>query len=241
MTPAEAMRKLFGLQGNPEWPSRFNLSPGQAILGVRPGNGEMIAELNSGPLNPCVMNWGLIPGWAKDPEIGRKCFNARGETVAEKPSFRAAFRRRRCLIPVSGFYEWAPARGKATGKQPFRISMTDREPFALAGLWENWQGADGSDVDTCTIVTTTASSVVRPVHHRMPVILDKSQFDIWLRGSSDRAGRLIRPYEGERELETLPVSRAVGNARNEGPELFEPLPAAEEEAPSADKPQMDLF
>ena len=224
MTPAEAMRKLFGLQGNPEWPSRFNLSPGQAILGVRPANGEMIAELNSGPLNICVMQWGLIPGWAKDPEIGRKCFNARGETVAENPSFRAAFRRRRCLIPVSGFYEWAPARGKATGKRPHRISMTDNEPFALAGLWENWTGPDGAQVLSFTVLTRDASPWAAHIHDRMPVLLTADQYDNWLDPSLTEArqvSQLVMPWGGA-PLAIEPVSHAVNRVANDGPECLAP-------------------
>ena len=124
-----------------------------------------------------MVRWGLIPSWAEDPKIGHRLINARSETVAEKPSFRAAFRRRRCLIPVDGYYEWQKT---AAGKQPFLILLPSKGPFAIAGLWESWHAPDGSTLETCTLLTTAANERLREIHDRMPVILDQESRRAWL-------------------------------------------------------------
>jgi putative SOS response-associated peptidase YedK len=162
-----------------------------------------------------------VPSWAKEPAIGSRLINARAETVAEKPAFRAAFKARRCLIPTSGFYEWQATGGKQ--KQPYLIRMRDGRPFALAGLWERWQGGDGGLVETCAILTTTANEVVRPVHERMPVIVARADFVAWLdpRTSAAELHALLRPYPAE-AMEAVPVGRYVGNPRNEGPRCLAP-------------------
>lgn len=219
--PAEAIRKLFGLEGNPDWPSRFNLAPTQAILGVRPGMGEDIGELNTGPTSICLLRWGLIPGWSKDPTIASSLINARAETIAFKPSFKSAYKRRRCLIPMSGFYEWKKMGSK---KQPYKITLADGSPFSLAAIWERWQGADGSDVDTCSLVTTIANEDVAHLHGRMPVIVGPNDYEAWMRETGRGADRFLSPYKGSVPLVTTPVSLKVNNVRNDGDDLWQPAP-----------------
>ena len=243
MSPLEAIRKLFGLSSSgagqmPNIPARYNIAPTQAVLGLRPGMGEDLDHINPGPLNLTSFRWGLIPNWSKDPAMGARMINARAETVADKPSFRAPFKRRRCLIPVDGFYEW---RTEGKGKQPYFICMEDRDPFAFAGLWEYWMGADGSEVETCTIVTTTANGKLTPIHNRMPVILDSEDFDPWLRGGVDQATRLMKPYAGYREISYFPVGKAVSNARNEGPGLIEPIELEADPRKGGEAGQFNLF
>ena len=134
------------------------------------------------PREPVLLRWGLIPSWAKDEKIGYKLINARGETVAEKPSFRAAFKRRRCLIPATGFFEWQKTTDRT--KQPYHITLADGRPFAFAGLWERWEQG-GPPVETCSIITTSATEELQPIHDRMPVILPTEAYDEWL-APSDR-------------------------------------------------------
>jgi putative SOS response-associated peptidase YedK len=232
-TPIEGIRALFGFEKIPNLPARYNIAPTQAVLAVRAEDG--------GPA--CFMaRWGLIPSWAKDPAIGAKMINARSETVREKPAFRTAFQRRRCLIPADAFYEWKTIGG---AKQPFRIAFEDGEPFAFAGLWENWQGADGSDVDSCSIVTTDANETLAPLHHRMPVLLDRAAHEVWLRGGADEAADLMRPYDGARTLSAHPVSRRLNDVRNDDAEVAEPIELkegeAEKPAKTSGKDQLSLF
>lgn len=163
--------------------------------------------------------WGLVPSWAKEPSAGGGMINARAETMHEKPSFRAAFRRRRCLIPADSFYEWRKTEQGA--KQPYRIGFADGEVFAFAGLWETWAGPDGSEIDTCTIVTTQAAPKIEIIHHRMPVILDASAFDAWLLGTESDARDVAVPYAGPRALDAVAVSTLVNNAANDGPALWD--------------------
>jgi putative SOS response-associated peptidase YedK len=167
------------------------------------------------------VRWGLIPSWAKDAKIGNKLINARGETVAEKPSFRSAFRKRRCLIPADGFYEWKKLDG---GKQPHFIHLRDEEPFAFAGLWEHWTNPDdGEVIESCTIVTTEANALMRTLHDRMPVILPPADYDRWLDpATQDVEGlkELLRPYSSE-EMTAYPISAYVNNPRHEGVKCLE--------------------
>lgn len=220
--PTDVLRLLFGLEGSPEWPSRFNIAPTQAILAVRPGAGEDIGELNTGPTSICLLRWGLIPGWSKDPSIASSLINARAETIAFKPSFRAAYQRRRCLIPVSGFYEWKKI---GAAKQPYKITMADGAPFALAGIWERWQGADGSDVDTCSIITCVANDDVAHLHGRMPVILNAPDYEPWMREAGRAASKFLRPFKGPVPLVTAPVSLKVNNVRNDGEDVWQRAPS----------------
>ncbi|RVU33806.1 SOS response-associated peptidase [Hwanghaeella grinnelliae] len=230
-TPVEGIRRLFGFSQIPNLPARFNIAPTQAVLNVRASNpgqagGAMpTSQGTDGVRDAFLARWGLIPSWAKDPAIGAKMINARAETITEKPAFRAAFRRRRCLIPADSFYEWKTIAG---AKQAFRITFDDGEPFAFAALWEDWQGADGSELETCTIVTTDAIPAIEEIHHRMPVILDQEGFETWLTGSDEAAQKLLRPYAGPRRLMSGPISNRVNNVRNDGPELWDPVPLPEE-------------
>ena len=186
----------------------FNVAPTQSVAAVVAEGGKRRLEM---------LRWGLVPSWADDPEIGSRMINARSETAPEKPSFRSAFRRRRCLIPADGFYEWKREPG---GKQPFYIRMKDERPFAFAGLWESWH--DG-EVRSCAILTTQANELVRDVHERMPVILPKEDYEAWLDPEAEREElvSLLRPYLGD-DLETFPVSRFVNSPRNNDERCVEP-------------------
>ena len=222
-TPVDGIRKLFGFDQIPNLPARYNIAPTQAVLIVRPASARadfQAARLPEpgGPRSAVLVRWGLIPSWAKEASIGSRMINARADTVAEKPSFRTPFRRRRCLIPADSFYEWKTVNGK---KQAHRISFQDQDVFAFAGLWEDWQGPDGSEVETCTIITTDAAPQISQIHHRMPVILDPQNFETWITGTPEAAQDLLQPYQGERRLVTVPISSQVNNVRNDGPELWD--------------------
>jgi putative SOS response-associated peptidase YedK len=191
--------RWLGLRG-PEWTPRFNLCPGQDLLVVRRGEA---GELELRPLR-----WGLIAWWATDPRIAFQCINARAETVATKPAFRDAFRERRCLIIVDGWYEWATETGRR--KQPHAIRMPDGAPFAFAGLWESWRPSEGADpIETCTIVTTVTCQATARLHHRMPVVLSEDRYAAWLDPYMSRREleAMLTPYEGA--LDVFPVSSLV--------------------------------
>lgn len=170
-----------------------------------------------------LMHWGLIPYWAKDADIGYKLINARGETIAEKPAFRSAFKFRRCLIPVSGFYEW-----KAEGRQkyPWYVSLKSGEPMAIAGLWETWSPKDGEVIESCSIITTGANELMAPIHDRMPVILDPDQWETWLSPNEKRADHLqpmIHPHESE-SMQAWPVTQDLNKVgRRDDAGLVEPV------------------
>lgn len=192
----------------------YNVAPTQQALTVTNGEGRR-AE---------YMRWGLIPSWAKDASIGSRMINARSETVSQKPSFRNALQRRRCLVLADGFYEWQKA-GK--GKRPMRIVLSSREPFAFAGLWESWRDPQGDTVRSCTIITTQANDLLRPIHERMPVILPRDLEEFWLDGDVTDPAALsdvLAPYPGDL-MEAYEVSTLVNRAANNGPELI--VPAAQ--------------
>ncbi len=215
MAHPEALVELFNLDQVPSLTPRYNIAPTQDVAVIRPnmeGEGRELA----------MLHWGLIPSWAKDSKMASRMINARSETVAEKPSFRRAFRSRRCLIPADGFYEWQQ---KSSGKQPYYIHMEDRQPFALAGLWERWQPQVGPPVESCTIITTDANEFLQPVHHRMPVVLPPETYDLWLdpmEQETDRLLALLRPYPSK-EMVIYPVSTLVSHAGNEGLRCIEPI------------------
>ena len=191
----------------------YNITPTQQVLTVT----------NSGERHAEYMRWGLIPFWAKDAKIGYRMINARGETVAEKPSFRTAFRRQRCLILADGFYEWQKLGGKQ--KRPMRITLKSGEPFAFAGLWETWKNPEGETVKSCTIITTSANEFLRPIHDRMPVILPPEMESFWLDKEIDDPIALtsaIAPYPDD-EMEAFEVSPLVNNTRNKVPEVMSPV------------------
>jgi len=208
----------FSLFEMPPFTPRFNIAPSQPVAVVRVGNGAAAWGREI-----VWMRWGLVPSWAKDPEIGNRLINARSETAPQKPAFRAAFRRRRCLIAADGFYEW---QGKRRPKQPFFIRRTDDRPFAFAGLWESWEGADHSGLQTCTILTTEPNELIRPIHNRMPVIVSAEHYDRWLDPAQEKTEglmELLRPYPPG-ELELYPVALHVNSPTNDDPRCIEPLP-----------------
>lgn len=217
---------------------RFNIAPTQPVLAIIP---SQTGRGNAGT----HFQWGLVPSWAKEVSIGSKMINARAETVAEKPAFRHAFRRRRCLIPASGFYEW---QARPSGpKQPFWISAADSGLLTFAGLWESWMSADGSELETCTIITTTANDALAPIHARMPVIIAAADFQTWLDVSDETAtaaaSALLRPA-ADSVTTARPVSTRVNSVRNDDASLIEPGEVSSEgrTAPAAPrKNQGDLF
>lgn len=201
----------FGLEAPLAFAPRYNIAPLSQVPIVR-------ADLSGGHRGE-LARWGLVPRWARDASIAARLINARAETLADKPAFRDAFRRRRCLIPASGFYEWKAEGGH---KQPYYVHPAQGELFAFAGLYETWSGAEGV-IETCTIVTTQANAVLRPVHARMPVIVQAENYARWLSSSAGDAGELLRPCPPE--LVALHrVSRAVNRAQEDAPQLIEPEP-----------------
>ena len=204
---------------------RYNIAPSQDIAVVTMNrNGERVLD---------GYHWGLIPSWAKDESIGNKMINARAETVGEKPSFKNALKRRRCLIPADGFYEWEKV-GKS--KVPHHIRLREGELFAFAGLWEEWQAPDGKPLRSCTIITTTPNELTEKIHNRMPVILPPDLEEAWLDSGlePEAALAMLRPYDA-RQMEEYIVDRKVGNAAYDAPDLVVPVPKEEGEE-VADKP-----
>ena len=217
----DLLAELFGLASAPELAPRFNIAPTQPVGIVRVNPFTHLREW-------ALTHWGLIPSWSKDPTIGARMINARAETADEKPSFRAAFKRRRCLIPASGFYEW---RQGEKGKQPYFIGPAGSatEVLAFGGLWETWVSPDGSELDSCTILTTEPNELMAELHNRMPLILAPEDFGEWLGAGVEDSPRqlqaihhLLRPYAVEK-MRAYPVGTYVNNARNEGRQCVEPL------------------
>ncbi len=207
--PASVVAEQFGLLDAEPLQPRYNIAPTQPVAAVRrvPGSDESGRQL-------VLLKWGLVPSWAKDPAIGNSLINARAESVADKPAFRTAFRRRRCLIVADGFYEWQRTGGK---KQPYFIRLADGRPFGFAGLWESWEGPDHSALESCTLITTGANALMEPIHHRMPVILSPDDYDRWLDPAMQKPEQLqplLRPYPSDAML-AYPVSSHVNNPRNE--------------------------
>lgn len=191
---------------------RYNMAPSQPIA-VIPNDGKN--ELT-------YYSWGLVPFWAKDPSIGNRMINARAETLDEKPSFKNAFRRRRCLVLADGFYEWKAEPGTKT-KTPMYIHLKDQRPFTFAGLWERWNPPDGSELLSCTIITTEPNQLVADLHNRMPVILPEDKYTLWLEtGEVDtkELKSILVPYPPE-EMSYYPVSTYVNNPANESPICIE--------------------
>lgn len=215
-SPPEAVRSYFGYRNAADFPPRYNIAPTQPAAIVRVGlQGER--EL-------ALVRWGLIPSWVKDPREFSTLINARSESAAGKPSFRGAMRHRRCLVPTDGFYEWT---GPVRAKRPHLVRPRSGGPMAMAGIWEHWLGADGSELETMAILTVPANTLVAAVHDRMPAILLPDAFEAWLdcrSGSSVEAARLLAPAP-EDLLEVVAVSTRVNNPRAEGPELHEPAGA----------------
>ncbi len=212
-------------------PPRYNVAPSLPVYAValtRPKEGEE----DKGPHRALgTFRWGLVPSWAKDPSIGNRMINARAEGIADKPAYRRAVARRRCLIPADAFYEWQRRTGRdgrPAGKLPYAVRRCDGQPMALAGIWEVWRDKDDPEaapVRTCAIVTTAANSLMAPIHDRMPVILEREDWAAWLDPATDMCAvqRLMKPA-ADGVLEAYPVSTQVNNVANDGPQLIEPLP-----------------
>ncbi len=213
--PDAELLTQFDLPNLPPLEPRYNIAPSQPVPVVRRAADKAAREM-------VLVRWGLIPFWAQDPGIGTRLINARAETVAEKPAFREAFRRRRCLVVADGFYEWQKQDGQ---KQPFYIRMRDGRPFAFAGLWERWRGADDTVIESCTLLTTGPNELMRPLHNRMPAILRPQDYNLWLDPEVQRPDLLqavLIPYPAQ-EMIAYPVSRWVNSPDHDDPRCIEPL------------------
>ena len=214
LSPGLDIANQFGITLAFDVAPRYNIAPTQPVLAIRNHPHTQTREAT-------FFRWGLVPSWAKDLSFGARLINARGETVAEQASFRAAFKRRRCLIPATGFYEWQRV---GSGKQPIYIHSANGRPFGLAGLWETWHDAEGGEIDTCTIITTTPNALMEPIHNRMPVILDPADYSMWLEPGErpNDSLHLIRPYPAAK-MNTYPVSPFVNSPRNESAQCIQPV------------------
>jgi putative SOS response-associated peptidase YedK len=232
----EAIRALFRYDERPNFPPRYNVAPTQPIPIVR---------LVEGKREFALVRWGLIPSWVKDPKAFSLLINARGESVIEKPAFRNAMKRRRCLIPADGFYEWKPVGER---KRPYHVRLKDGGPFAFAGLWETWTGPNGEELDTAAIVTTTANRTLAAIHERMPVILPPEAFDLWLDHANVDAMTALALIAPSREglLDVYEVSQAVNRVANDDARLTEPVapeaahsPETAEQKPASKRAKKD--
>ncbi len=209
----EAMRRLFGYPEQPNFPARYNVAPTQPIPIVRLADGKRQFAL---------VRWGLIPAWVKDPRTFSLVLQARSDSVLDKPSFRNAMKRRRCLIPADGFYEWNEA---TKPRRPYVVRPRDGGPVAFAGLWECWIGPNGEEMETAAIITTDANKTLHPIHHRMPVVVPPEAFDVWLdclNFDANAAADLLVPAP-EDLFEAYEISLAVNRVANDHPGLLEPV------------------
>jgi putative SOS response-associated peptidase YedK len=230
----EALMAQLGVKDPREFVSRYNIAPTTVVPAIR-------IRQHTGDREAVGLQWGLVPFWSKDATAGARLANARAEGIAAKPSFRAAFRHRRCLVPASGFYEW-----QTVGKQkfPWYFQLRDESPLILAGLWEHWRGADGVELETCSLITTTANSVVGALHDRMPVVLRGTAIETWLDPATEDPTRLeplLAPLPGEL-MQATPVSPRMNNVRHESPDCIDPVPppVATPVAAEEDDPQLPL-
>lgn len=211
--PTDAIASAFNIAQIPPLEPRYNIAPTQLIPSIlsAPGGEKQLQ----------MLRWGLIPSWAKDAKIGAKLINARAETVSEKPSFRAAFKRRRCLIVADGFYEW---QRQEKQKQPYYFRLQNAQLFAFAGLWEQWKSPDEDIINSCTILTTEANDLLRPIHDRMPVILESKDYGLWLDSEAQQPQlqQLLRPYQADL-MTSYTVSTKVNNPKNNTPECINSL------------------
>lgn len=202
---SEKLRHHFNIKQKITLRPRYNIAPSQSVVIIRAGtNGNELS----------TVRWGLIPHWSKDEKIGFKLINARAETVQEKPSFREAFKSRRCLIPATGFYEWKHEGGQ---KQPYFIRMMNGGLFGMAGLWESWHSPEGRTIESCSIITTEPNTIVAPIHNRMPVIIPKQSSGVWLslKGNSQSLQEYLKPFS-PLKMTAYPVSSMVNSSKNEG-------------------------
>jgi|SRR6266851_6420220 len=208
-----------------QWTPRYNIAPTQQGVVIRQDRDQPKRTIS-------LMRWGLIPYWAQDPSFGNRTINAMAETASEKPAFREAMRKRRCLVPADGFFEWKKLSSKR--KQPYNIGMLDDSVFAFAGLWDRWRSSSGELVESCSILTTDANSLTKDIHDRMPVILRPEDYDHWLDpGITDpeQVQELLHPFD-PRLMKKYPLSSAVSNVNNDGPECVQEVPADETATPT---------
>jgi len=225
---ARAFLAEFSEELKASWKPRYNITPGTGIVAI-------LEDRDLGGRKADVFHWGLVPGWAKDTTIGYKLINARAETIAEKPSFRDAFRYRRCLVPASGFYEWDR---RSTPRLPYYFHPSQDEFMAMAGVWEYWLHPSGSEIYSISLITAKANSLMAPIHHRMPLLLPKQSWQAWLNTDEVQPsiGGFIKAANSEGFLECHAVSTEVNKATTEGPLLIEKIPIRDE--PGG---QLDLF
>jgi putative SOS response-associated peptidase YedK len=213
-TPADIVAEFFGLVDIVPLQSRYNIAPSQPLATVR-------VDIETGARRLFEIRWGLIPPGAKDPVIGNRMINARAETAAHRPAFREALRKRRCLVVADGFYEW---RGTGRARQPYLVRLPDGSPFGLAGLWEVWHGPEGRRIESGAILTTGANATLRPIHDRMPVIIPRAGFGLWLDPTAadpQSVAALLAP-DDTLELRAQPVTTHVNDPRNDDPRCIEP-------------------
>lgn len=206
--------KYFHVEDVPEGINQYNIAPGQLI--------KAIIQMPSDRRKITSMKWGLIPSWTKDPSKGVKTINARAETVGTKPSFRSAIKFRRCIIPASGFYEWEKVE---KGKVPYYIHLKSNEPIGFAGLWDKWKRNNGSVIETCTILTTSANNLLKPIHDRMPVIIHPNEYELWLdreMNETDKLKSIFQPYPSEM-LSLYKVSNPVNKPAYDKADCIEPV------------------
>jgi putative SOS response-associated peptidase YedK len=213
-TPTEALRQLMGFLDLLNLEPRYNLAPTQLAPVVR-------LEADGKARRLVLLRWGLIPSWAKDAKIGAQCINARSDGVAEKPAFRSAVRRRRCLVPADGWYEWKAA-GKT--KQAYRIVLAAGGPFAFAGIWESWRSPEGASVESFAVITTDASPDIAPIHHRQPVVLEPDQYALWLEPGEARLEDQLALLKPSRPglLSGYAISSRVNHVKNDDADLIKP-------------------
>lgn len=239
-TQAAALALAFGVPFPAQLRPRYNIAPMQDV--------PIIRRNTAGERELVNVRWGLVPRWAKDPSIGNRMINARSETLADKPSFRTALKRHRCLLPTDGFYEWKQT--PSGSKQPIHIGMKDASPFAFAGLFERWLSPEGEVLDTCTIITTQANALLSPLHDRMPAIIAPVAYDRWLDVANEDTAPLFAPYPAEAMM-YYPVSLRVNSVKNDDASLIQrvdevatPEPAAaaaEPDEPPPEPEQDSLF
>ncbi|MBO43535.1 MAG: hypothetical protein CMM28_07405 [Rhodospirillaceae bacterium] len=217
-SPVDAINKLFQTESGINLGPSYNVAPTHLVPSVRADGNKRILK---------NVRWGLIPSWAKEASIGSRMINARAETVTEKTAFRSAFRNRRCILPANSFYEWT--RGEGDTKQPWRIRLALEDLFGFAAIWESWPDPEGTTVESCSILTTTAAADIRPIHHRMPVILSPDEFEIWLRSPANDARALLNSHPGPFAIHT--VSKRVNKVANNDASLLmevEPIPVTKQ-------------
>ncbi len=214
-TPEDVIAERFELNNRVKVEPRYNIAPTQDIVVVR-------IDPESSGREPVMLRWGLLPFWAEDQKISYKMINAQSETAAKKPAFRAAFKYRRCIIPADGFYEWKKENKK---KQPYVVRAGEGELFGFAGLWEHWEGPDGEVIESCTILTTEPNEKIKEIHNRMPVILEQSEYAVWLDTESKDAVQLqelLTAFPADK-MKVYPVSTLVNKPQNDGPDCIAPL------------------